>query len=559
MGKVPGRVNYVAKARAYAKAVLDGKRPACQWVKLSCERFLGDLAGGEFRMDAEAVDKVCSFAELLPHIKGSRAGKPMELAPWEIFILANVFGFKRADGTRRYRRSYVEVPRGNGKSTLSAAIALYMLLADRESGAECYSVATTRDQARIVWETAREMARRSQAMASAFSLTIGARSLYVVNTASKFEPLSSDSDSLEGLNTHFACIDELHAHKNRTVYDVMETSIGKRAQPLLWVITTAGSNRAGICYELHSFCQRLLRGAAEDDAQFAVIYTIDDGDDWTSEEALKKANPNWGESVQPDIVLGLQAKAMTVASAANNFRTKHLDEWVNADTAWMDMRAWERCADHSAVLEDFEGQECWIGLDLASKTDIAAMAILIPQSSGDGRREYWLFGRYWLPRETVDRGENAHYQGWEMSGRLNVTPGAVIDFDEIREAVLNIASRFRVRAVLFDPFQATQLSTQLAAEGLPMIEVRPTVLNFSEPMKQLEALVLDGRLKHDGCPVMAWMVSNVVCHRDAKDNIYPRKQAPENKIDGVVASIMALAGAMGAEREQQALAEVYVL
>ena len=559
-------MSYLSVAKTYARRVVDGRIAACEWARAACRRFLDDLARwsgrrGDYWMDEAAVNDVCGFVELLPHIKGPLANQPLKLEPWEVFILANVFGWKRSDGIRRFRRSYVEVPRGNGKSSLSAAIGLYMLVADRESGAECYSVATTRDQARIVWETAREMARRSAEMCEHFGVTVGARSIYVVRTASKFEPLSSDSDSLEGLNTHFACIDELHAHKSRHVYDVMETSIGKRAQPLLWVITTAGFNRAGICYELHSFCKRILRGAAEDESQFATIYGIDDGDDWTTEEALRKANPNWGVSVQPEAVLSLQKKATEVASAANNFRTKHLNEWVNADVAWMDMRAWERCADPSLAIEDFEGQECFIGLDLASKTDIAAAAVLFPIAADGGRREYAVFGRYWLPSETVERGENAHYQGWEQAGRLRVTPGSIIDFDEIRRELLEIASRFRVVSILYDPFQATQLSTQLAAEGLPMIEMRPTVLNFSEPMKQLEALVLSGQIRHDGDPVMAWMMANVTCHRDAKDNIYPRKERPENKIDGVVASIMALAGAMGEEKRLGMMGrpEVYVV
>ncbi|SFB02798.1 Phage Terminase [Collimonas sp. OK607] len=238
----------------------------------------------------------------------------------------------------------------------------------------------------------------------------------------------------------------------------------------------------------------------------------------------------------------LQAKAMQMPSAVNNFKTKHLNEWVNADTAWMDMRSWDRCADSSLDLDTYVGQSCWIGLDLASKTDIAALLLVFAHPEIDGA--FAVFGRYYLPEDTVHANGNSQYPGWMGSGRLTVTPGNVIDFSWIEADLIEFASRFAVQAVAFDPFQATQLSTRMMSEGLPMIEVRPTVLNFSEPMKTLEALVLQGKLIHDGCPVLGWMASNVVAHLDAKDNIYPRKERPENKIDGIVALIMGLSRAI---------------
>ena len=347
---------------------------------------------------------------------------------------------------------------------------------------------------------------------------------------------------LDGLNIHFGCIDELHAHKTRTVYDVVETGTGKRDNSLLWVITTAGSNRSGICYEVRTFLTKLLDGVFDDPSQFGIIYGLDDGDDWTSEVALVKANPNWGISVRSEVLAPLQAKAMQLPSAINNFKTKHLNEWVNADTAWMDMRAWDACADASLDLEAFAGQPCWIGLDLASKTDIAALMLVFAHPTVPDA--YAVFGKYYLPEDTVNGAGNSQYSGWMRAGRLTVTPGNVIDFSWIEADLSDLVSRFAVQAVAFDPFQATQLSTRMLAEGLPMIEVRPTVLNFSEPMKGLEALVLQRKLIHDGDPVLGWMASNVVAHLDAKDNIYPRKERPENKIDGIVALIMALSRAI---------------
>lgn len=540
--------DYCAIAQSYAKDVVAGRIPAGRFVQAACKRQIEDLKrwkakSSPYQFDKAKAAKVCRFIELLPHIKGPKSGELIVLEPWQVFILTTVYGWVKADGTRRFRRVYIEVPRGNGKSALSSGVGLYMLCADGEGGAEVYSFATTRDQAKIVFGDAQNMARRTTGLKAHFGVEVNAHNINVVRTASKFEALSAEGSTLDGLNTHFACVDELHAHKTRAVYDVVETSIGKRAQSLLWVITTAGSNRAGICYEVRSFVTKVLAGVAKDESQFGIVYGLDDGDDWTTEEALFKANPNWGISVMPEVLLPLQAKAMTMPSAANNFKTKHLNEWVNADTAWMDMRAWDACKDPTLDPELFTGEPAWVALDLASKVDIAAKVSLHVREI-DGKQHYFCFGQYYLPRDTVDRGENSQYQGWESMGLLTVTDGAVIDFGVIEDDLLADCSRFEVREVPYDPFQATQMSTRMAAQGVPMVEMRPTVLNFSEPMKQLEALVLQGRLHHNGDPVMTWMMSNVVAHMDAKDNIYPRKERPENKIDGVVALIMALGRAL---------------
>lgn len=547
--------DFCALALRYAKDVVAGKIPAGRFVKAACKRQIEDLKrwkakGAAYRFDTARANKVCRFIELLPHIKGPKAGEPIVLEPWQVFILTTVFGWVKADGSRRFRRVYIEVPRGNGKSALSSGVGLYMLCGDGEGGAEVYSFATTRDQAKIVFGDAQNMARRTPGLRTHFGVDVNAHNINVLRTASKFEALSAEGSTLDGLNTHFACVDELHAHKTRAVYDVVETSIGKRAQSLLWVITTAGSNRAGICYEVRGFVIKVLAGVAKDESQFGIVYGLDEEDDWTTEEALIKANPNWGISVMPEVLLPLQAKAMTMPSAANNFKTKHLNEWVNADTAWMDMRAWDACKDPTLDPEQFAGEPTYVALDLASKVDIAAK-VALHERTIDGKAHYFVFGQYYLPRDTVERGENSQYQGWEHMGLLTVTDGAVIDFDVIEQDLLADCSRFEVREVPYDPFQATQLSTRMAAQGVPMVEMRPTVLNFSEPMKQLEALVLQGRLHHNGDPVLAWMMSNVVAHMDAKDNIYPRKERPENKIDGVVALIMALGRALANNEPQQ--------
>lgn len=549
--------NYGVIAKRYAESIVEGEVTSCKWVQKACQRQLDDLVrfkrkSSLFQFNPKLVDKsgrafrpadnLCGFIERLPHVKGPLAGEPIKLEPWQVFILSTVFGWVKSDGKRRFRRSYIEVPRGNAKSTLSSGVALYMLAADGEGGAEVYSLATTRDQARIVFGDAQSMARRCPGFRNRFSVTVGAHNMHILASGSKFEALSAEGSTLDGLNIHFGCIDELHAHKTRTVYDVVETGTGKRDNSLLWVITTAGSNRAGICYEVRTFVSKLLDGILEDDSQFGIIYGLDDDDDWTSKQALIKANPNWGISVRPEILGPLQAKAMQLPSAVNNFKTKHLNEWVNADTAWMDMRAWDGCADSDLLIGQFTGRRCWAGLDLASKTDVAALVLVFEHPDRLG--SYAVFGKYYLPEETVQASGNSQYPGWMRSGRLTVTPGNVIDFSWIEADLMELANSFDLQAIAFDPFQATQLSTRMLAEGLPMIEVRPTVLNFSEPMKALEALVLQRKLIHDGDPVLTWMASNVVAHLDIKDNIYPRKERPENKIDGIVALIMALSRAI---------------
>jgi phage terminase large subunit-like protein len=543
-------------ARKYARDVVAGKIAACKWVKLACERQLNDLKrwkgkSSPYWFDKAAAERVCRFIEGLPHIKGewAKRGELIKLQPWQSFILTTAFGWKRADGSRRFRSVYLEVPRKNAKSTITAGVGLFMLCADGEAGAEIYSAATTRDQARIVFDVAKMMVRREREMREHFGIEPGAHAITVLKSASRFAPLSRDAQTLDGLNIHCALVDELHAHKTREVLDVLETGTGARNQPLEWKITTAGVNRAGICYEVRGYLLKILEGVVQDENVFGIIYTVDDTDDWAQEETWRKANPNYGVSVNPEEIGRLAKKAMHTPSALHPFFTKHLNVWVNAETAWMDMRAWERCADPDLQLEDFAGEPCYIGLDLASKVDIAAKVYLFRRLIED-KTHYYLFLKSYLPEEAAENNKNSQYYGWAQTGRLILTDGVVIDLERIEEEIREDASQFEITDIGYDPFQATQLASNLIAENFPMVEIRPTVLNFSEPMKELEALVLDGRLHHGGDPVLTWMVSNVVCKRDHKDNIYPRKEREENKIDGVVAALMALNRAMAQETEQ---------
>jgi phage terminase large subunit-like protein len=553
-----GNGKHVASALRYTQDVISGAIPACKWTKAACQRQVDDLAkwparGDEYWFDAESAERVCTFLELLPHIKGqlAREKKRFTLEPWQCFLACVIFGWRRKDGTRRFRTAYTEVPRKNGKSFLLAGAALFMLALDGEAGAEVYSLATTRDQARMVFSTAKEMAKREPEFRAAFAVDVNAHSLTVEETASKFEALSADENTLDGLNISFATIDELHAHKTRGVWDVTETATGARPQPLIWAITTAGSNRAGICYEQRGYVCNILNSTLKahggmgyrvesdsvvDESYFGIIYTIDDEDDWTLEESWRKANPNYGISVNPEDLRRKCHKAMQLASAQPNFLTKHLDVWVNADAAWMDMLAWDRAADRTMTVDDFAGCPCYMGLDLASKVDIAAKVIVFKR---DGA---WnLFGRYYLPEDAIDESDNSQYRGWSADGYLVETPGNVVDYDAVETDFREWADKFKPSSIAFDPGFAWDFCQRMQNQGYPMVELRATVMNYSEPMKELEKLVLSGKLKHDGNPVLSWMISNVVCHRDAKDNIYPRKEREENKIDGAVATIAALA------------------
>ncbi len=550
--------SYARIAQQYCSDVLTGRIPACKWVRLACKRQVEDLKrypskDCAFWFDEAEAGRVCRFIELLPHTKGELRGQRIRLDPWQVFILSAVFGWKSHDGHRRFRRAYVEVPRGNGKSTLLSGIGLYCLLADREPGAEVYSFATTRDQAKIVWGDAKEMARMSEPLQHQFGLEVLANSLYVPGTNSTFQAKSAEGSTLDGLNTHLAIIDELHAHKTRAVYDVVETSLGKRRNSLLFVITTAGFDLSGICYEVRSMVTGLLQGTATDERQFGIIYSIDDGDDWRTEAALVKANPNWNVSVRPEVISGLQQKAMLLSSAQNNFLTKHLDVWCNANSAWMDMSAWDACADTSLKPDDFAGEPCFIGLDLASKRDLAAKVLLFPKVE-NGKTHVYCFGQYYLPESAVAESPNSQMKGWAELGIVKASPGATTDYGEILEDLRMDCATYDVQKIAYDPWQSTPIVLKLDEEGAPLSEVRQTVQNLSEPMKELEAMVLDGRLHHNGDPAMRWMMSNVVAHIDAKDNIYPRKDRYEQKIDGPVAMIIGLSRVL-ADRKNESGAD----
>jgi len=537
----------------YAKDVVSGKVPACLYIRQAGERMIRDLDRQNtddfpYYYDHEAADRIVNFIELLPHIKGvwARQHQLIVLEPWQKFILCNVFGWLDQAGNRRFKTSYEEVPRKNAKSTVTSGVGLYLLAADEEPGAEIYSAATTEEQAKIVWKVAKSMIQRCPGIREKYGVESSAKSIFTHDSESSFKPLTRDQGgNLDGLNIHGGLIDELHAHKTRDLFDVIETGTGSRTQPLMWLITTAGSNQAGICFEQRSYSIKILSGAVVDEEYFAVIYTIDKDDDWTDPAIWAKANPNWEISVNPDDIKRKARKAMEVSSAQANFLTKHLNVWTNADTLWLDQRAWDACGDSSLDIEDFSGADCYLSLDLASTTDLAAKAYLFPEDS-----EFYLFVRCYIPEEVIEKSSNSQYKGWGIDGRLIVTDGNVTDFELIEDDVKDDCRNFYVKDCGYDPWQGQYLSNNLTAEGLDMVEIRQVVQTMSPAMKWFERLVLSKKLHHENCPLLNWMISNVVCHVDAKENVYPRKETPANKIDGVVAALMTIYRILPSEEEE---------
>ncbi|VVG70933.1 terminase [Pandoraea apista] len=542
-------MNFVDTAHQYVDDVLTGRIVACKWVRLACERQRRDLAraaSGDpsfpYRFDHDAASRVCEFIELLPHTKGkwARERQRIKLEAWQIFILTTVFGWLHRDADlRRFRRAYEEIARKNAKSTKSSGIALYLFGADNEPGAEVYSAATTREQAKIVFDDARAMALREAEMCAALGVEVLQHQL-LTDDGSKFLALHAEGSTLDGLNVSGAVIDEFHAHKTRAVFDVIDTATGARDQPLIWMITTAGTDRSGICYEQRTYLIKILQGVVEDETFFGIIFTLDDGDDWTDPALWVKANPNLGVSVSvADMEAGCR-KAKNIASARNNFLTKRLNIWVNADSAWLDMDSWAACQNPDLRPEDFAGEKCWIGMDLAEKSDFAALVLVF-----DCEGTYYVFPRLYLNEHAVENDGNSQYAGWAYDDHIIVNEGTATDFDAIADDLRRYCTLFDVQEIPFDPAMSQYFASKLIEEGLPLVAIRQAPIFYTQPLIQTANLVLERRLVSDGNPAMTWMISNVVVTTSKITQLkHPTKERPENKIDGPIAMFMALGRAM---------------
>jgi phage terminase large subunit-like protein len=518
----------------YARGVISGEVLAGQYVKLTCQRFLNDLNNEDWRYHYrhDLADHAVDFMEKLRHMRGPMSGKRFKLEPWQRFIECNLFGFvDKETGFRRFRTVYEEIPRKNGKSIRVAARGMYMFCVESKTdrGMECISGASTEKQAWHVFWNCREWARTNEELRNKFGIEVNAKSLIIMESGSKFEPVVGKPG--DGGNFSFAAIDEYHEHPDDTLYDTVQTGQGSRSQPMLCAITTAGTS-FGPCYEHRQDVISVLNGTVEDESVFGIIYTIDEGDDWTDERSIIKANPNYGISISAEFLQQELSKARRSASKQHSFRTKHQNTWVGSAQGWMNMLAWRKQR-KDIHLEDYAGRQAWLGIDLASKKDLAAIAILIPD--GD---KFVTFYEFFAPERAAE--DNIRYRN--LGEHITFTPGSATDYGAIEHRLKELASYLECVEMAFDPWQAQYLMQRMQIGGMPVCEFPHQVRTMSDPMKEVESLVLDGRLYHNN-PVMDWMMGNVVTRPDHKDNIYPSKENRNDdkcKIDGVVALIMAM-------------------
>jgi phage terminase large subunit-like protein len=515
-------------------------------VRQAVERHVRDLDHGKergLRFDVNAANHALAFFTLLRHTKGEWAGKPFELAPWQAFILWVVFGWKRDDGHRRFRTAYVEVARKNGKSTLAAGIGLYLFAADKEPGSEVYTAATKRDQARIVHTEAVNMVRLSRRLQR--YIEVFKDNLSMVRTNSKYQPLGADADTMDGLNVHGAIIDELHAHKNRNLWDVIETATGARRQPLVFAITTAGFDRHSVCFQQHDYGEKILDGIIEDDSHFPFIAALDPEDDWRDSNTWAKANPNLGTSVKPDSLTEQCNRAESLPAAQNAFRRLRLNQWTEQSERWIDIAIWD-ASNQPFDRVSLKGKRCFGGLDLSSTRDISAFVLVFaPEIDEPG--PWYVLCRFWIPADNVRKRvekDRVPYDVWIREGFIEATDGNIVDYDVIRTRIQEDAAFFDIAEIAFDRWNATQLVTQLESDSITTIPFGQGFASMTAPTRELETRIVGGEILHAGNPVLRWMMSNVAVKQDAAGNMKPDKSKSTERIDGVAALAMAVGRAI---------------
>jgi phage terminase large subunit-like protein len=561
--------DYLDLARGYEAGVLDGSIPACAWTRKAVARNVRDRErvgspGFPYVFDEQAATMRCFLSEQFPHIKGplakiigqDDAGRNLwntiALEPWQAWLQATVFGWKHAaTGLRRFKSVLILVPRKNAKSTLGAVNLNLALTIDQEGGAEVYSAATTRDQAKVSAEIAWEMAKRTHAFREHFGIRIGAkttRTIEVPETASKFMPLSADAHSLDGLNVYFALIDELHAHKTRAVYDVLETATGARSQPMLYAITTAGNDVHGICYEKLEYGRKVLDGTVDDDEFFVVEYTIDEGDDWQDERTWAKANPNLGVSVSLDDLKRKAKQAKLSPAARDNFLTKHLNVWVTSSSPCLSIEGWKAGQSTgwapSLDVPELHHEPCWVGIDLAKKVDLCALTFAFPPTPGRPRWR-WL-QRIWTPADTLrERAirDKVPYGKWVEQGWLIAHPGTSIDTRVVLDEILKARDLYDLQLIGFDPWHADTIIDSLKSDhGFAdemVMAVPQTYAGMSAGCLYVQARVLAGEIDAGGCPVTANAVACAVANVDGKENLMFAKGKSTGRIDPLISGAVA--------------------
>lgn len=493
---------------------------------------------GPYKFDVEEAARAMRFFNKgLLHVSSKWRGKPFALPDWQAQIVEDIFGWKRPDGTRRFRMVNLFMARKNGKSELASGLALKGLAADREPRAEVYSVAGDRGQASIIFNTACDMTLASEDLSRA--LSVYQHHIYHSESNSTYKVLSSESKTKFGFNPHFTLFDELFVQPNARLYEALTTAGGTRSQPLHVNISTAGFDPLTLCGDVWNHSVQVLNGVVEDDELYPVIFSVPDDADWTDERIWKLANPALGDFLEIATLRTEFKRAKDSIERQNSFRRFRLNQWTQQETRWMDLDQWDACKTDNAedLRATLKGAECYGGLDLASRLDLVSLALDFPFGS-----KFKTLMFYWCSEQQIEtraRRDRVPYDAWARAGFLRPTPGSTVDYDFIRRDVNELAKEFRLKRLGIDEWNATQLGTQLSGDGIEVVLLRQGFKTLSEPMKEIEKLVIARDLEHDGSPVMRWNINNVAPEKDAAGNIKPSKELSREKIDGVTALVMA--------------------
>jgi phage terminase large subunit-like protein len=525
----------------YISDVLSGKVVTGELVRYSVQRHLNDLnrqrtESFPYYFDESVAKRWVNFASLCRQWKGTTARQRIDLQPWQQFYISELFGWQRVSGGRRFRTAYLEIGRKNGKTTLCAIKALGHIVLDNEPGAQVYIAATKEEQARIAFKDVQEIIKATPGLHDKFRLYVKS----VVSGSSFIKPLGSDSDTQDGFDPSYGIVDEYHAHPTSGMLNVIESGMGARFQPLIDIITTAGFNRMNPCYaETRKASIEVLKGIKHDETHMALIYTLDDGDDWKDEANWIKANPNLNVSVRMDFLRDRLVKAINEGGSKEvDFKTKNLNIWTDALSVWIPDERWNRCSEEFTI-EDCEGMPCYFALDLASTMDTTSLALIFV----DGSR-YRVINEYFIPEETISKRsekDGVMYKQWARDGLMTVTPGNVTDYDFIRARLNELKTRVSFVRGAYDDWNSSDLIPRLIDDGFEMEPMTQSIKAMSTPTKEFEKMVYMGKIIHNGHPVTRWQMSNVMIKRDANENYKIAKDKSAEKVDGPVSIVMAVA------------------
>jgi phage terminase large subunit-like protein len=528
------------EAQIYADDVVNNRIVTNIYIKSICAKYFTDLNNKKLFLDLDWAEKFLRMFQKFSHVIGvGWKSSHILLEPWQLFIFFMVEGFYwKNNGKRKYKTLHLEVARGNGKSAMSSVVGLIYLCLYRDVvGNKVYAASTKKEQARIVLDSAMEMAKNNSAYLKHTGAEVFAHHIAHKKTGSEFRALSSDSKSLDGLQPILGIIDELHAHRDRSVYDVIDSAMSKRKDSMLMVITTAGFSLEGIGYSQSQYAKKVALGKIPDETFLPFVYTLDEDDDWRDEKTWIKANPNWGISVDEDAFHSKAFKAKANPSDEANFLVKHLNMWQNAASQFFNVKAWDLSSQKDLKIEDFIGESCYVGVDLANGKDLTSVVYIFKKDM-----KFYVFAENYCPEDTVLKSKNVNYKRWSEEGLIITTPGKTINYEFIENRFIENSKKFRIKEAFFDSWNATEFSQRMSSQRIEMVEFRMNTANLSEPMKKLDAAIIDGNVVHDGSELMSWCLSNVVAKVDHNNNIFPRKDHENMKIDPIVASIMAIAG-----------------